>query len=256
MEKLRYLPVLMYHNVIDKKTAKKWNNFHVETIQFEKQMDILVKRGYTCLNFEDLENILKGQKESPEKPVMITFDDAYLETINNVIPILALRKLKSVFSVVTGCIGKKSNWEKEIDGSLTISEEQIQKYTGTLVSFESHTENHAYLAMCSVQDAERDLVNSKNTLESITGKKVRAVFYPYGNYNENVKSCASKAGYMFGIAIASSKRTVLQDYFEIRRVFIKPTDSLVDFKRKIAPWYIWFRGFREACRAWRRRHDE
>src|SRR3989339_271872 len=114
MEKLKYLPILMYHNVIDRKTAKVWNNFCIEPVQFEEQMKLLVDQGYTCLNFEDLENILQGQKGCPGKPVMITFDDSYFETVNNVIPVLAAKGLKSIFSVVTGYIGKQSKWEKEV----------------------------------------------------------------------------------------------------------------------------------------------
>ncbi|MFH1073468.1 MAG: polysaccharide deacetylase family protein [Candidatus Firestonebacteria bacterium] len=252
MEKLKYLPVLMYHHIIDKSLAKSWNNFCVEPVQFEKQMDLLVRLRYDCLNFEDLDNILKGRKKCPDKPVIITFDDAYSETINNVIPLLALRNLKSVFSVVTGCIGKQSSWEIEGSEYPVVTEEQIKKNIGPLVSFESHTEKHACLTSHSAQEVEKELTGSKITLESLTGQKVRAVFYPYGSYNENIKSLSAGAGYSFGVAIASSKRTVIQDLYEIRRVFIKPSDSLSAFKRKITPWYLWFRGIKEARRVGRR----
>jgi peptidoglycan/xylan/chitin deacetylase (PgdA/CDA1 family) len=256
MEKLKYLPVLMYHNIIDKKKANVWDNFCIEPDKFEMQMDLLVKNRYNCLDFEDLDKILKGQKECPEKPIMITFDDSYIETVNNVVPLLAEKNLKGVFSVVTGYIGKESRWEKENSGYLTVTEEQIKKYIGPLFSFESHTANHVHLTNHSVREVEKELSGSKEILEGITGRKVRAVFYPYGSYNENVKSFAAKAGYMFGIAIASSKRTVIDDLFEMRRVFIKPSDSLYSFKRKIAPWYIWFRGLRESRRAAQRRKSE
>ncbi|OGF47172.1 MAG: hypothetical protein A2231_09455 [Candidatus Firestonebacteria bacterium RIFOXYA2_FULL_40_8] len=253
MEKLKYLPILMYHNVIDKKLTQVWNNFCIEKVQFEKQMAFLLKKGYTCLNFEDLENIIQERTECPKKPVIITLDDSYCETVNNVVPILVSKNMKCVFSVVTGYIGKKSSWEKEVDGSLTITEEQIKKYSGSLVSFESHTENHVHLTKHSVKEVERDLENSKKTLESITGRKVRAVFYPYGSYNANVKSFTAKAGYLYGLAIGSSKPTVTEDLFEMRRVYIKPGDSLFDFKRKISRWYIWFRGIREAYKRSRER---
>ena len=245
MEKLKYLPVLMYHNVIEKKNAKVWNNFCVELPAFEKQMDYLVENGYTCLNFEDLENIIKGTKECPKKPIMITFDDSYCDTVNNVVPRLAVRNMKSIFSVVTGYIGKNSSWEREVDGTPTITEEQIKKYAGPLLSFESHSEGHIHLTRHSVREVEKELADSKKKLETLTGQKVRAVFYPYGSNNENVRSYSVKAGYMFGVAIASSNKTVIPDPLEIRRVYVKPTDSLLDFKRKISPWYLRFRGFKE-----------
>lgn len=249
MEKLNYLPVLMYHNIIDKTSVKASSNYCIEPRQFERQMDYLVEKGYNCINCEDLENILQGRIEVPEKPIMITFDDAYSETLNNVVPLLAAKKIKSVFTVVTGYIGRESSWEKENSSYLTATEDQIKKLAGPLVTFESHTKNHLHLAGLSLSEAEKEMVKSKEFLESITGRKVRAIFYPYGSYNENVKRLAAKAGYLFGFVIASSKKTVIQDLFEIRRVYMKPSDSLSDFKRKIAPWYIWYRGRREASRA-------
>ena len=252
MEKLKYLPVLMYHNIGEQKKGVSPSNFCLNPAEFELQLDYLLKKNYTSLDFADLEAILSGAKPCPKRPVMLTFDDAYFETLEKVAPLLTSKNLKGIFSVVTDYLGKASTWETENSASLTVSETQIREYQNALISFESHTAGHKNLAQQTPEENLSDLSLSKKRLESVTGKRIRAVFYPYGDYNEKVKAAAAKAGYIFGLAIATTKRTTMEDALEMRRVYIKSSDSFLDFKRKIANWYICFRGFRESVREKRR----
>ena len=77
MEKLKYLPVLMYHHIGEQKKGESPSNFCLEPAELELQLDYLVKKKYTPLDFSDLEAVLLGAKPCPQRPVMLTFDDAY-----------------------------------------------------------------------------------------------------------------------------------------------------------------------------------
>ena len=248
MENLKYFPILMYHLIVERKNARVWDNFCLEPAELAAQLDYLVRKKFTAINFADLESILQGSRLCPQKPVMITFDDAYFESLKNAAPLLEARNLKGIFSIVTDYIGKENKWQKANATEMTASRENIVKYKGPFISFESHSAKHSHLPRLAPEEIERDMSNSKEVIENITGEKVRAIFYPYGSFNENVKKAAAKAGYKYGLAIAASKRSVTEDLLEMRRVYIKSSDSIGAFKRKVSSWYIYFRGIREAVR--------
>lgn len=256
MEKLKYIPILMYHNILERKNSKEWNNYCLEPGKLARQLDYLLKKKYTTLDFADLEEIINGGKTCPKNPIMLTFDDAYSDTLENAMPLLISRDMKGIFPVVTDYIGKASDWEKYLPSYITVTREQVSNNKSPLISFESHTSKHTHLTLLTPKELNLDLVGSKDLIESITGVKVRAVFYPYGSYNDKVKNASAKAGYKFGLAIATTKKTVNEDLFEMRRVFIKSSDSLFAFKRKISAWYLRYRGLREPGRSMKSRKEE
>jgi peptidoglycan/xylan/chitin deacetylase (PgdA/CDA1 family) len=245
------IPILMYHHILDKsKIPKEYqNDLYVDIFNFEKQMEYINKSNFTTLNFDELELILDGKVDFPKKPIIITFDDGYEETLNNVLCILRKYKIKIVVSLVTDFIGKSNKWDfenKQIPAYRIINEEQILKLVNEGVSFVSHSTTHPHFNKIGYNELKNELENSKGYLEDLLKKRINAVIYPYGEYNEDVKKIAKLAGYKFGCAVNSRKRYVLEDLYEIRRVYVKGSDSLFDFKRKISGWYLWYRGLKES----------
>jgi peptidoglycan/xylan/chitin deacetylase (PgdA/CDA1 family) len=59
-----------------------------------------------------------------------------------------------------------------------------------------HTLNHPNLDIVDVEYASREILDSKNYLENITGRKVSMFCYPSGRYNDNIKCIVKNSGFI------------------------------------------------------------
>ena len=70
---------------------------------------------------------------------------------------------------------------------------QIAKFNN--VDFGSHGVTHANLALLAEAEARQELQNSKRSLESIVGREITALSFPYGSYGARELRLASETGY-------------------------------------------------------------
>jgi len=248
MAKLKNIPILMYHHVLEKNKIDdaNWGSLYVDIKEFEKQAGFLKSAGYTTIDFAGLAAIIDGKVPPPKKPVIIVFDDAYEASIANVAPVLENYRQKAVVALVTGCVGGTDTWDKACKETYDVmKEDEVELYNNEeTFSFESHTVTHPHFKDIGAEKLEYELKESKRYLEKLLAKPVNALIYPYGEYNKDVKEAVKRAGYKFGVAVQARTSSVLVDPYELRRVYIKSTDSLGAFKRKISGWYLWYRGLR------------
>ena len=202
------VPVLMYHHF----DPNFQDGTTVDPTVFEQQMTLLKNEGFTTLTTQDLIAITKGDQLMPEKPIMITLDDAYESNYQYVYPVLKKLNMKATIFVITGFIE-----HPEID---TIP---IPKMTWDMMkemsdsghaAFQSHTNNLHYAAggkgaintpmtingvlETAEQYEERtynDLILSKQILEQKLGKPVTSFAYPGGFYSEASEEILKRAGF-------------------------------------------------------------
>lgn len=74
-----------------------------------------------------------------------------------------------------------------------------------LVTIGSHGMYHTDLTKISLEHAEQEMIHSKNYLEQITGKSIRAFAFPFDIYNEALVGLAKKTGYEFIVPTALQK---------------------------------------------------
>lgn len=95
----RAVPVLMYHHVTP--------NPGLVTVRpeiFRAQMAWLAERGYRSISCAELAGFLAGAA-LPEKSVLITFDDGYLDNYVHAHPVLREYGLHAALFLVTGWLG-------------------------------------------------------------------------------------------------------------------------------------------------------
>src|SRR5436190_22138849 len=80
----RTLCVLMYHKVND----VDGNTVTVLPSTFDEQMAQLGELGYTVVSLEDVLEHYVDRKPLPPRAVLITFDDGYLDNLEQAVPIL------------------------------------------------------------------------------------------------------------------------------------------------------------------------
>ena len=78
------LPVLLYH----KMSSSSENSLTIRPETFEQHLLFLQESGYHTISFEQLLAFRENGSPLPEKPVMITFDDGYVNNGELAYPLL------------------------------------------------------------------------------------------------------------------------------------------------------------------------
>lgn len=163
-----YEPVVfMYHLILDEPYSV-YENLFVRPSELEAQIGVLDSLGYDYAFAEEY-----GVKDRPT--AILTFDDGYLDNYTEMFPILKRTGAKATVFLVKSLVGT--------DGYLT--EDQIREMSRSgLVSFQTHTVSHLELAAMSPDRIAREMEESIEYIEGLTGKEVTALAYPAGRYSD------------------------------------------------------------------------
>lgn len=218
-EKIVDVPILMYHAIGEPIDNSRINDaLAVRVNDFKDQMQFLKNNGFTTIDFADLYNILNSQKP-PKNPILLTFDDGYLNNYQDAYPILKKYGFKGTFFIITNFVGSPvyMNWD------------QIKEMAFNDMDIESHTLSHPNLTILSFDQLNSELQGSKKTIEEKLDKRVFVICYPSGKYNDDVIIKAKGTGYLLG---ATTKPDITQNApfpFELKRIRVSGHEDLSTF---------------------------
>lgn len=176
----RNVPVLMYHHINSLTGEQKTSSsLTVATQTFQEQMDYLVKKGYQTITPRQLYDDLNGGS-LPAKPILITFDDGYVDNFNEAFPILKNHGFKFTIFLPTGLINSGPNY-------LNWNQLKEMKDSGFL-NVGAHTWSHKALVNLSPEKLKTEISLSKTQIEDFYGGPVEAFAYPYGSDNKTVEA--------------------------------------------------------------------
>jgi peptidoglycan/xylan/chitin deacetylase (PgdA/CDA1 family) len=181
----------------------------ISAASFEQQMKYLYDNGYTTITPDQLIAHLKSGNALPEKPVMITFDDGYLDNYTIAYPILKKYGQRAVFFLIAGYIGTDSrfmNWQ------------QVREMSDNGMVIQSHTINHVNLTKLSPDEAYQELTESKRVLEEEVGKPVRFLAYPTGAVDKTTAQLVKKAGYRAAFSVRFGEAGADSNIYAIERI--------------------------------------
>ncbi|MBQ2968064.1 MAG: polysaccharide deacetylase family protein [Clostridia bacterium] len=185
------VPVLMYHN-LNETYAPENANIEMKPSEFEEQMVALLNAGYTPISLYQYARFEAGEETLPEKPVIITFDDGYLNNYTHAFPIVKKYNIPITIFVITQYMGMRDGvtyphftWEQA---------KEMQE--SGLVEIESHTCAHSDFMLADRETILKELRLSKYLIYKHIGKEAKFLAYPYGNYTPEVQKEARNAGYL------------------------------------------------------------
>jgi peptidoglycan/xylan/chitin deacetylase (PgdA/CDA1 family) len=154
---------------------------------------------------------------------------------------------KATIFAVTNAIGLHNTWDdgKPVPKIECLNLDEIKTMIDFGWEIGSHTNTHAELQTLTPDELKNEVQGSKIELEKLLKIKIKSFCYPYGGCNDAVRNAVVDAGYTSACVISADTGSVTDDLFRLKRVFVKPEDSLFTFKRKIAPWYLMLRGIRK-----------
>jgi peptidoglycan/xylan/chitin deacetylase (PgdA/CDA1 family)/glycosyltransferase involved in cell wall biosynthesis len=112
------LTVLLYHGVRGAAGPEQIDNLHVPESEFRRQMKWL-RRKFTPVTLDQALAGLEGRSPLPNRPVLVTFDDAYRNNLTVAAPILSELGIPAVLFVPTQFVGAESMyWNEELEARL------------------------------------------------------------------------------------------------------------------------------------------
>lgn len=232
-----YIPVLMYHRVVEKSPTGSKHGTWVSAKHFRDQMVSLRVRGYTPITFAQYRKCMMGNSMFPDRPVFLTFDDGYEDNYTVAFPILRDVEFPAVVFLVTDSKRRTNFWDPDEPRVPLMSPGQMREMAKYGIEFGSHTVSHRRLPEISSSADAKELRDSKSYLEDILGSEVFSFAYPYGALNPHVKELVREAGYSFALAADTGPEKFHQDFLEIRRTQVFPWTSSFGFWKKTQPWY-------------------
>lgn len=207
------VPTLMYHCVADDCWSSITELF-VKPSELEKQIQWLLEEEYTPIHFEDL-----GRVDEIEKPILLTFDDGYLDNYTELFPILKKYNVKATVFMIMTFVG---NWNY-------LTADQIKEMDASgLVSFQSHTMTHEFLSTRTADQLEYELSESKRLLAELIGKESFVLCYPTGKYSEESLE-ATAEHYQFGLLMSGKTYETGDNPLKITRKYIARSTTLQQF---------------------------
>jgi len=117
--------------------------------------------------------------------VMVTFDDGDVSQAEVALPCLERLGLRAVFFVTSGFVGQQG----------MVSRRQLRDLADSGMRIGGHGATHRFLSSLSSRELARELRDSRDSLEQITGRRVDWLALPGGRGDARVFEAAVEAGY-------------------------------------------------------------
>ena len=239
----RALPILMYHHV-----SPSPGLVTMSPENFAAQMAWLADRGYRTVRCEDLAAFLGGAA-LPERAVMITFDDGYLDNYLFAYPILKRHGLHAVLFGVTDWLGDGP--ARDIAETIVVSTppnhrecqqliaagnadqaivrwSEVQRMTadGTF-EIQSHTASHTRWdkretgPTKKAASLEADLVRARGALGERLGLQSDHLCWPQGYFDADYVGVATRLGYRHLYTTRPGTATTASDPALLPRIVVK-----------------------------------
>lgn len=222
----RPLPILMYHHIGIPPAHVKIKGLYTTPRQMEWQIQWLLKLGFNFIDFRQLAEEHDSGVQKTSNPIVLTFDDGFLDNFEQALPILRKYEIPAVIFPVVGDLGKRgvvwSESAEQSPGDL-IDVDQLRAMNRAGIEIGSHAMDHVHLDRQPPASSHKQLLQSKKTLEDILDTEVLSVAYPYGAYNEQVIEGARGAGYRFGVTTEKGTNENTTDELKLERIPVKGT---------------------------------
>ena len=156
-------------------------------------MAALARAGYTTITPDQLLGYLQSGVRLPDRPVLLTFDDASQGQYTSALPVLLKHRFTATFFVMTVVLDKP-HW---------LSRDQVRDLHRRGMAIGAHTWDHHPVTGYSGTDWQTQLIEPARGLSHLIGAPVRYFAYPYGIWNQAALPHVTSAGYQAAFQLSA-----------------------------------------------------
>ena len=206
------VPIYTYHQIVENADDVEIDYMQTTYKNFKKQINGLLKLGYTPITYQDLLDYKNGEKSIPKKSCIITFDDGYMSVYEYVYPFIQEKNIPITLFVVNNLVGNQGymTWE------------QINKMNeNDLVSVYSHGLNHLEYDKLGTEVLLEETNKSYLDLKEKLGDEdlLKVFAYPCGFYLEDEIEGLANEGFIQNLMDGKINKSKTLDLNRLHRLY-------------------------------------
>lgn len=209
------VPVLCWHQVREQRSTDSKNSRYelvIPPANFAAQLDAIKAAGYTTITPEQYRAHIADGAALPDKPVLLSFDDGADNQATTALPMVLERGMTAAWFIMTVVIDSpQKGWTTSA---------QITDLAARGITIGSHTwDHHTVDKLSTAKDYQVQFVESRRTLQKLSGQDVTAFCYPGGRWAKSALPHLADAGYTMA--------------FQLRDTPVDPQAPLMTLRRQI-----------------------
>jgi len=223
------VPILMYHHLSERPED-------TSPQKFRRDMEDLLRAGYTAVFLEDLYRFVAEGRRLPEKPVVVTLDDGYLSNYLYAWPVLKELGMKAEIAVIGWSVGLSSDgnggeiiphfsWEQAAEmtrsGVIRINPHSFNMHefssdgpVSRLGVLKRPDESYREYIEAFVEDVKK--IDSMIRLK--LGYSSNVFVYPYGESSTLTEKLLENLGYSITLGTQEGVNEIIQGYVSSLRL--------------------------------------
>jgi peptidoglycan/xylan/chitin deacetylase (PgdA/CDA1 family) len=216
------VPILMYHYVdaLPPDADAYRQDLTISALAFQRHLAYLVEAGYHTISLYELDHALRFGGLLAENPIVLTFDDGYINHYTNVYPALEAIGYTATFFIITDFA------DEQRSGYMTW--QHITEIANAGHSIESHTKNHPDLRGRNADFLTYQIMGSIETIRHHTHQPARIFSYPAGAYDSTVLTFLDAADTLRAVTTHQGTQHTTNNQFELERLRITGEMSVAE----------------------------
>jgi peptidoglycan/xylan/chitin deacetylase (PgdA/CDA1 family) len=204
----------IYHRFDD----SRYPSTNTSAKDFESHLRYLAENHFQVLSLSEAFHYLRSD-EPAQRTAVITIDDGFRSFYENGLPLLKHYHMPATLFINTGTVGAGDY----------MSWQQLKEAMHAHIEIGNHTETHPYFlnqpSSTRYAMLEKEIKDSQNRTRKNLDVTPAVFAYPYGEFDEGMKSVVKKAGFVGAAAQFSGVIYEATDRFEIPRFPVAGTFS-------------------------------
>ena len=227
---LRRRPVILcYHGVEDPPPTGDPEYLLVAPERFREQVELLRDAGANFVTVGDI-----ASRPVPGHAAL-SFDDGFEDNHSVVLPLLQSLGVPATVYVATGLIGQAHPHMPPESGVRMMVEDELRALAAAGIELGAHTVSHPDLRELPPDEQEREVRESREHVERITGAPVPSFAYPFFFYDDATQAAVRAAG--MRSAVTGHGRGSWDDDYALPRALVTGKDGLPSFVLRVVGWY-------------------
>jgi peptidoglycan/xylan/chitin deacetylase (PgdA/CDA1 family) len=231
---LAAIPILCYHNVALAPREARYPGLYVDPRQLARQFDWMKRLGLRGVSLREAVKLLAAPQPAPV--VALTFDDGYLDTLENALPLLRSHGFGATCFAVSDALGDHNRWDADFLGERKrlMDRDQLRRWIDAGMEVGSHSRSHPRLPQLDDEAARAEIFDSRAALGGQLGVPVDSFCYPYGACDARVASLVQAAGYRVACGTQPRSARPGDDPFRLPRYLVDGEHGMLRFLHKVA----------------------
>jgi peptidoglycan/xylan/chitin deacetylase (PgdA/CDA1 family) len=206
------IPILVFHYVeyVQDKNDTMRAKLTTTPNVLEAQIETLKAAGYTFITPSYLDSALNGKtKHFPKKPVILSFDDGYMDLYTDVFPILKQENVKAVAYIIVDFLNRPN---------FLFSFQLEDMAKSPLVEIGAHTMDHLALKGMDKDAAQFQIAQSRIALQKELHLPINSFAYPYGSFDQQAIDLVKKAGFTNAVSTLPGNVATVDNKYYLYRI--------------------------------------